>query len=357
MAHSAPAKAAATLPPPSVSIWWFAFGYFAAYAPYSALTKALSKGVLDKNVAPLDGLVILPIVVLASTLGMFTFLFASGWWRAAGRIQLGRLRIPAPRPLTLISGMTTAVILVTTTLAYTLEGVSIVFAMLLMRGGVLIIAPVVDALARRKVHWTSWTALLLSLSSLFVAFAERGGLALSLAASVDIALYLAAYFVRLRLMTQVAKSEDARDSRRYFVEEQLVASPLSLLVLLLWALLSLGGVGAQEGGLLASGALLREGIVALWAHPHVWVVFLVGLLSQATGIFGGLILLDKRENTFCVPVNRASSVLAGIVATFALWALAGGSAPSAHELVGAVLIIAAIAVLSLPTMIAGLRRG
>ena len=25
------------------SIWWFAFGYFACYAPYSALTKYLSK--------------------------------------------------------------------------------------------------------------------------------------------------------------------------------------------------------------------------------------------------------------------------------------------------------------------------
>ena len=26
-----------------LSIWWFAFGYFACYAPYSALTKYLTK--------------------------------------------------------------------------------------------------------------------------------------------------------------------------------------------------------------------------------------------------------------------------------------------------------------------------
>ena len=50
----------------------------------------------------------------------------------------------------LISGVATAVIIGTTTLNYTFVGISILFALLLMRGGVLILAPVVDTLLGRQ---------------------------------------------------------------------------------------------------------------------------------------------------------------------------------------------------------------
>ncbi len=318
------------------SIWWWAFGYFAAYAPYSALTKALSSGKLGPR---LDGFVVLPLTVLASTVGMGVFLLATGWWRSATQVTLAGLTLPTPTRRTLISGACTSVILVTTTLAYTFEGVSIVFAMLLMRGGVLIIAPVVDALSGRSVQGRSWVALGLTFAALVVAFAERGGFALPFAAAVDIALYLASYFVRLRLMSGSAKSTRDDDNRRFFVEEQLVASPLSLLVLSLWGLT---GAGGATGADLARGfSLMGLSATALW-------LFVIGTLSQLTGVFGGLILLDRRENTFCVPVNRASSVLAGVVATVTLWALGAGRAPSTYELVGAGLIVTAIVVLSMP---------
>ena len=41
-------------------------------------------------------------------------------------------------------------------------------------------------------------------------------------------------------------------------------------------------------------------------------------MSQGTGIFGGLVFLDPRENAFCVPVNRVSSVLGVLVASLVL---------------------------------------
>jgi hypothetical protein len=323
------------------SIWWWAFGYFAAYAPYSALTKALSSGMLGEQ---LDGFVVLPLAVLASTIGMAVFLVATGWWRAASRVLIGGFAVPTPTRLTLLSGTCTAAILVSTTLAYTFEGLSIVFAMLLMRGGVLAIAPIVDVLGGRAMQTRSKVALVLTLLALFAAWLPKRGFDLTLPAAIDIGVYLAAYFVRLRLMSGQAKSTRLADNRRFFVEEQLVASPLSLLVLGLWALF---GVGAQS-------ADIARGFTGLWdavtpaGLPVVVVLFAIGVLSQGTGIFGGLILLDKRENTFCVPVNRASSVLAGVVATLALFALGAGRAPPAAELVGALLIIAAIVVLSLP---------
>lgn len=323
-----------------LSIWWFAFGYFACYAPYSALAKLLSKGQLDGMAAPLDGFVLLPSTVLASVVGMFVFLTAARWWRFATHRQVGRWSVPSPQLRTLISGTCTAAIVVTTTLAYTFEGISIVFAMLLMRGGVLVLAPVVDALARRRVQWTSWTALGLCLFALLLVFAEKGGFALTGSAALDIGIYLAAYFVRLRIMSGSAKSEDPNANARYFVEEQMVATPLVVVVLAGWALL-----GSSQAAL-----DLHRGFTDIWREPVLGWVLAVGVLSQGTGIFGGLILLDKRENTFCVPVNRASSILAGLVASFASTAIFGAALPSAFELIGAALVVAAIAVLSVPSL-------
>ncbi|MBI1946209.1 MAG: hypothetical protein HYS27_10955 [Deltaproteobacteria bacterium] len=324
-----------------LSIWWFAFGYFACYAPYSALAKLLSKGQLDGMAAPIDGFVLLPSTVLASVVGMFTFLTVARWWRFATHRQLWRWSVPVPRPRLLVSGACTATIVVTTTLAYTFDGISIVFAMLLMRGGVLVIAPIVDAISRRRVQWTSWTALALSLVALIVVFAEKGGFVLSGAAALDIGLYLASYFVRLRIMSGSAKSEDPDANTRYFVEEQMVATPLVVVVLALWALLGSTPVALD----------LQRGFVDIWSEPTIGWILAVGLLSQGTGIFGGLILLDKRENTFCVPVNRASSILAGLVASFASAAIFAAALPSTFELLGAALIVVAIAVLSLPSLL------
>ena len=68
------------------------------------------------------------------------------------------------RLVTLGSGLATAVIIGTTTLNYTSAGISILLALLLMRGGVLAIAPVVDALSGRRIRPQSWVALALQAS-------------------------------------------------------------------------------------------------------------------------------------------------------------------------------------------------
>ena len=81
----------------------------------------------------------------------------------------------------------------------------------------------------------------------------------------------------------------------------------------------------------------------------------VGLLSQGTGIFGGLILLDHRENAFTVPVNRASSILAGVLATAVLSVWLGQRGVGARELVGAALVMGAMLVLSVPTLLKARR--
>ncbi len=315
-------------------IWVWAAGYFACYAPYSALTKALSSG--REGQAALDGVTLLPLSTLASLLGMAAFMLATGWWRSASRRAVLGVELPVPTRWTLLSGLATAAIIGTTTLAYTFKDTSIVFMMLLMRGGVLILAPLVDALARRHVRWTSWVALGLSIAAVVVATLRREALWVSAAALADAGIYLASYFVRLRFMSRLAKGEPGAN-RRYFVEEQLVAAPAIFVTLALVALFVPGDLADQ----------LRRGFTGLTAS-QAGLTLLVGLLSQGTGVFGALILLDARENSFCVPVNRASSVLAGVLATVLLGAVGFNARLGGAELAGAGLVLLAIAVLALP---------
>ncbi len=333
-----------------LGIWWLAFGYFACYVPYAALTKAVTKGLLPGQAAPVSGFEILPLSVAASLVGMIVFLHRPDWFRHARQVQVLGRSLPAPTRWTALSGACTAAIVITTTLAYTFTGVSIVFIMLLMRGGVLILAPITDAIARRKVKWTSWVGLGLSLSALVVA--ERGGdYRMTLVTAIDVVLYLLGYFVRLRFMSRLAKSDDETASVRYFVEEQIVGTPLLLVVLATLAFVFGGGTGDGEWIRFTSG--LRAGFTSFFARgPAVsGAVAVIGFLSQGTGIFGGLILLDKRENTFCVPVNRASSILAGVVASACLALATSEPLPSGWELVGAGLVVAAIGVLAPPGLL------
>lgn len=319
------------------SIWIWAFGYFAAYAPYSALTKALSDGQLGDKV---PGNRILPVSTTASFIAMLLFVFATGWWKVATRRKVGSLEVPTPTRWTALSGLCGATILTTTTLAYTIEGVSIVFMMLLMRGGVLLMAPLVDALSGRKVRWYSWVALALTLASLGVATLGRAELKFSGLAILNVVLYLSAYFVRLRFMSRLAKSDSPDVTKRYFVEEQFVSTPAALLALALLAIIGSGGL-----------AEFRNGFVDFPMTPQVGWAVLIGVLSQGTGIFGALVLLDKSENSFSVPVNRASSVLAGVLATLSMFALGLGKPLDVHEGIGAAIVVVAILVLSIAPMI------
>ncbi|WP_254614759.1 MULTISPECIES: hypothetical protein [unclassified Myxococcus] len=277
---------------------------------------------------------------------MFVFLTLKRWWRFAGHRKVLGLRVPSPGPWTFLSGMCSAAIIGTTTLAYTLEGTSIVFMMLLMRGGVLVLAPVVDVLSRRRVRWPSWVALGLSFSAVVVASGTDARATMTVVAMVDVGVYLLSYFIRLRAMSRLAKSEDKSLSTRYFVEEQMVATPFLVLVLAgvaLWG----GSAAAQD---------IREGFTGMFARGRLLEEVLVGLLSQGTGIFGGLILLDARENAFSVPVNRASSVLSGVVATVGLSLFLGLPGVGTRELLGAALVMVAMSVLAVPTVLAARRR-
>ena len=89
---------------------------------------------------------------------------------------------------------------------------------------------------------------------------------------------------------------------------------------------------------------------------------MLSVLLFVISVFSILILLDERENTFCVPLERSASILAGIAAAYVLAAMHLGTAPSTGELEGAGLLVAAIVLLSIaprlspPAAVAGPLR-
>ena len=114
----------------------------------------------------------------------------------------------------------------TVPLSFTFERVSIPFIQLLMRGDLLIIAPLVDLLGRRKVRWYSWVSLLLVAIGMVITVGERRGFQLPPLAWITLGLYTFGYFVRLWVMTRIAKTGTSESIQMYLVEEKLVGIPI-----------------------------------------------------------------------------------------------------------------------------------
>jgi hypothetical protein len=205
-----------------------------------------------------------------------------------------------------------------------------------MRAGVLMLAPAIDSLFKRRVRWFSWTALGLSLLALAAVAAEFKTNHLTWALGVTVGVYVAAYAVRLHCINTVAKSDDRDATRRYFVEEQMVAMGTLIVVPVAVTLIGSSGLSVE----------LRRVFASFVSTDKVGASLLIGVLYACLYWFGTSIYLDRRENTFCISLNRASSLLAGLVASYGIAFRFGERLPNVGELTGAALIAVAILVLS-----------
>lgn len=304
------------------TIWLWGFLYFIAYTPYAGLVKAMSAGKLP-GLAGIDGLELLPSVLAGTLVTLPIYVLLMGWWRYA--------RVPS-WPVVL-SGFGTALIIATTTLAYAFHGISVLFALLLLRGGMLIIAPITDLIGRRRVRWFSSVALVISLSAVLLGIVATDNHRLSLAAIVNLVIYLIGYQIRLPQMTKYAKVEEPQTTRTYFVGEIMVT-------LLFLALIPLTGaaLGVES---------LRRGLtLVVSGSTTANVGFLIGILYATLYVFTTLIYLDRRENTFCMAMNCCSSLLAGMTASYALTRVLGMATPRWFELTGVGMIMIALMFLS-----------
>ena len=85
----------------------------------------------------------------------------------------------------------------------------------------------------------------------------------------------------------------------------------------------------------------------MWASNQLLPIAGLSILLVMVSLFSILILLDPRENTYCVPIERSASILAGTAAAYILAGMSIGKAPTAAEVAGAALLTLAIVILSL----------
>lgn len=325
-----------------VSIWWLALGYFAFYIPYSTLVKALSSGLLEQNGlisgarGAISGFELLPSVLIGTVITMPIIMLSLGWYRYMGRRDVLGFKLPCPSSWAFFSGISFAAIIATTTLAYSFTGVSIVLALMLMRGGVLILSPIIDNIFSRPVHWFSWAGFGLSLLAVSIAVAEQEEYLLPGALFLNLFVYLAAYMLRLRFMTSCAKDVDETVNRRFFVEENTVA---------MVSLLAIPGIVAAFG-IGEPGLALRAGFTAFLASDRAWVGVAIGVLYGCLATFGSLIYLNRRENTFTIPVNRCASLLSGLVASTFMIIWLDAEALHVSQLIGSAIIVVALLLMS-----------
>jgi len=327
-----------TLTMPKRIVWAFALGLVVFYTPYAGLSKAVTSGLVPGVPKGLLGLEILPAAILGTVFMIPLIITLLGWWKYARFRRFAGIPLPVTTPAIALSGLGLALIIGSTTVAFTFKGISIVLALIMMRGGLLIMAPVIDVAYKRRVRWFSWAALVISFAALAVSFAAANDYSLPLLAALNLAVYLTGYLLRTPCMTRLAKVHDPEITRRYFVQEVLVT------IILLPAIPATMALFGNNPTSLA----LRRGFTTFWTlHPAaVLPVVLIGVFYASHNIFGTLIYLDGRENTFCVPLFCGASFLAGFSAVFVLSKLFAFPAPPASQLVSAGMILSALLLLS-----------
>ena len=311
--------------------------YVLAYVPNVVLTRLTTRELDAAQVATQGGAEILPASLLFNLVLTVAFIGFAGWHRDAHAFLVGAWRVPRPTWGTLLSGTGSALILCTVPLSFTFTTVSIPFIQLLMKGSILVLAPLVDLIYGRRVRWWSWAALALVILALGVVINDRDGLRVPPLALVTVALYTGGYFLRIVVMTHVAKREDSTSGRGYFVEEKLVAMPLSIVIIAL-----LAGAGPGNPSIQASITVLSDPGSAAF-----WMMLGIGITLSVVAICATVVLLAPQENSFCVPLERSTSLVGGVIASWLLYWGWGLTAPTGAEMLGAAILVGAILLLTI----------
>lgn len=300
---------------------------------------------------------------------------AFGWWRLQSNETvpfLGR-RVPVELGYILPSGACTAVVIPTTTLLYSLP-ISVMVAMVMMRGSVIVISRTVDAIQikqgilKKRVFREEDIAVgfaLLAVGSvlLWAPLARLVGLGSAetisfeflkdpLAVSV-LASYVVAYSFRIYIMNYFKNTRGKgvkQDNKGFFAIEQIAASVV-LAVIAVAAFnaappLVPSGDAAHVAGASLLLAQFRDAITNP-APNWILAVTLGGFPYGCVAFFSVFIFMFQgRTATFAGLVNRLTSLLAGTTATLITWAALGGKLPKPQEWLSMTFILIAVGFLT-----------
>jgi hypothetical protein len=348
----------------------FSAGYFLFYMATGVLVKYFT-GIRDPRMSDLAYLV---NNTAGSSIVAVGTVLALGWFRLKSNGTKRILGITMPMEFAYIipSGLCTAIVIPTTTLMYLLP-ISVMVAMVIMRGSVIVISRIVDAvqirqgILKKRVYaeenWGVVFAILavatnvllipvvVALEARGMAVASRLGLRESdlegtfdflgnAAALTIMGAYIAAYSVRIYIMNYYKNTRAKgvpQDNKGFFAVEQIAASVVMLIggTLLFWSPALFG----------AAGPVIDQFRAAV-VRPDPWAV-LSGIPWGIVAFFSVFLFMFKgRTATFAGLVNRLVSLLAGTAATLFMAAVFGQRPPKVQDWVSFAFILVAVYFLS-----------
>ncbi|MFN8178151.1 MAG: hypothetical protein U0167_09485 [bacterium] len=341
-------------------------GYFASYVATGVLVKYFVS-VRDPKLSEMSFLV---NNTLGSAVSVLIVIVLLGWLRLKSNrmVRCGPLRLPVEAAYIIPSGVCTAVVIPTTTLMYTLP-ISVMVAMVIMRGSVIVISRAVDAIQiaqgilKKRVYaeenWAVVFAILavaahVVLLPLVAALEARGvpiGKSLGLnpaeakgsfdflgsrAAVTILGSYIAAYSIRIYLMNYFKNTRAKgipQDNKGFFAIEQ-VAAGAAMVIGTAWILSS----APTETRVIDVRAALSA---------PTWTAIVSGIPYGLVAFFSVfLFMFQGRTATFAGLVNRLTSLLAGTTATLLGHAFFRSSLPSARDWISMAFILIAVAFLT-----------
>jgi hypothetical protein len=291
--------------------------------------------------------------------GMLTALgivFMARWYKLKSNsmMRVGGLSLPQEVSYIIPSGFMTAIIIPTTTLMYTFEGMSVMVAMVIMRASVIVISRAVDAvqiaqgILRKKVYREENLAVVFALlaASVNLLYVQSGDFDfLGNAAAVAIlSSYIVAYSVRIYIMNYF-KNTRAKgvplDNQGFFGVEQICAFVFAGLMAVFFFNAEL-----WFGWNVLQIELFRSSIVephSLWGWATV-----SGTAFGAVAFFSVFLFMFKgRTATFAGLVNRLTSLTAGTVATLISAFLLGTRFPKFNDWLSLLFILIAVGFLTI----------
>ena len=276
------------------------------------------------------------------------------WYKmeTLGKVNFLGMSVPSEIPYIVASGICTAVIVPTTTLLYSFKGISVMVAMVIMRGAVIVIGRVVDAIQIKKgilkktVYMEENIAMILALFAVGIKIIGgdgRGGESpfKSLPVMIIFGSYIIAYSFRIYIMNyykNTRKPEDKRDNNKAFFAIEQISSTTTLILVTAAVV-----VFARSLGI--TGERIDPFTNAILATDWKWAPwsYLAGMGYGIVAFFSVFLFMFKgRTATFAGLVNRLTSLIAGTTATVLFAAMFGGKYPEIIDWISLVFIFSAV---------------
>ncbi len=331
----------------------FCLGYFLFYI-ITGLSVKYFMGSPDLGLPGMSDLEYLVYGTLGAVPITFVAVLLFRWYKleSENRIHFLGLSLPAELLYIIPSGVCTAVIVPTTTLMYTLP-ISVMVAMVIMRGAVVIVSRIIDAiqirqgiLKKRVYAEENWAVLFAMLAVAVPVFMLKGGefdFVKSPAAMGILGSYVLAYAIRIYIMNyfkNTASPSQKRDNKVFFGIEQLTSGIVIFSVgAFLYYL-----VGWSQTALPV--ALNYQAAIA--APKPLWgIAAISGTAFGVAAFFSVFLFMFKgRTATFAGLVNRLTSLIAGTTATLIFHFGFGGKFPKNEDWLSLAFILIAVGFLT-----------